>query len=383
MLNWLAKKIFGKKSNNTIDIDNTDAIFREANSLVEQGDRRSAIAALERYLEVVPTNVYALNNLGVCYMEAGDQVRAHRAFDLAYSLDDNFAPGVINRAKMLSDLRRSSDALQLIRHVRASHPNFHHFNAVYGGVLFNLGGVAEARHHHLTAWLSSFENLRNANCYLFHSTFDDIDESQMASEHRFWADTLRLTPLSENSNPDQRSSAILDILPRKSNKRIRIAYWSPDFRNHSVRYFARPLIENHDRANFEVIIIHDSSSNDDQTLHFKAFADHFYDVQEFTDQDLIRLLIDLDIDVLVELAGHSSHNRINLLSNRVAHLQISALGYPPTTGLRSIDAKVIDQHISTPEDSLYYTEFPLVLSSLILTKMPRLTRILPSDGMDI
>lgn len=363
MLNWLTKKLFGKKHIEAIDVDSTEAIFREAHLLFERGDRRSAIAALERYLEIVPTSVYALNNLGICYMEAGDQVRANRAFDLAFSLDDNFAPGVINRAKMFCDQRRSTEALQLIRNLRASHPNFHYFRAVYGGVLFNLGCVEEARHQHLFAWLSFFENLRNANCYLFHSTFDNIDESLMASEHRFWADTLRPTPPIDYGNTDQRSKVTSDVLPMKSDKRVRIAYWSPDFRNHSVRYFARPLIENQDRTDFEVIIIHDSPSIDEHTSHLKSVADFFYVVYELPDQELMKLLLDLDIDVLVELAGHSSHNRINLFSNRLARLQISAIGYPPTSGLRSIDAKVIDRHISTPDDYLYYTEFPLILPS--------------------
>lgn len=348
--------------------DERQALFERARQLVDHGDRRAAMAALEAYLDRDPSNVYALNNLGVCCIDTGDLARAHQLFERAYSLDDNFVPGVINRAKVLADQRRSEQALPLVRHALLGHPRFVHSHAVYGGILFNNGQVPQARRHHLLAWMANFDALRHANCYLFHSTYDDIDERLIASEHRFWAQTLAppgpargLAVSMWTPDPPFPPWPVQAAPGTPSAGRLRIGYWSPDLRGHSVRYFLQPLLVHHDRQRFETVLLHDSPLRDAHTDRLQAAADQFHDVHDRTDQDLTDHIRSLDLDILVDLAGHTSSNRVNLLNQRLARLQISALGYPPTTGLDTIDAKVIDRHVATPQDNLHYTEYPLVL----------------------
>lgn len=347
---WMKPEGIGAQSSQI----NKPAILAEASKLMAQGQSREAIDKYRKYLNIDPFNVTALNDLGVCLANIGDMQEAHRFFELAYSMDDSYTPAIVNHAKFLVDQKKSSEGLPYLQNARALDPKFSHVDAVYAGLcLSNRGDVAGARHFQLQAWMANFDNLRLANCHLFYCSYDDIDERLLAAEHRFWAETLR---------PIEKRSVVGNTLQKQARK-IRIGYWSPDFRNHSVRYFFRPLQENHDREIFEIFIYHDSPFNDGQTERVQQSCDAFHAVFELTDDDLMALMQSHQLDILVELAGHTSNNRVNLLQERLATVQITALGYPPTTGLGTVDAKLLDRHLLTDNAASYYAEMPLVLPS--------------------
>lgn len=332
--------------------------LEKATELMARGDRHAAVTAFRDHLKLDPYNIQALNDLGVCLADIGNMAEASATFELAYSLDDSYTPVVVNHAKLLHDLRRSTDALPFLQKAKVAAPDFAHVDAVYAGLCLTLGDVVKARHFQRRAWLSDFDNLRLANCHLFYAAYDDIDEAQMAAEHLFWAETARPVEVSDKVAATPRFDEKLE--PPHLQK-IRIGYWSPDFRNHSVRYFFRPLLESHDQAQFEVFLYHDFPKTDAQTELMQGASTHFHDVCELSDAGLHELIESHQLDIFVELAGHSSHNRVTLLQQRFATLQITALGYPPTTGLKTIDAKLLDRHVVTLDSSRYYAEAPLVL----------------------
>lgn len=331
-------------------------LLDRAMQLAQGGDLRAAIKAYREYLAADPANPAALNGLAACLSNLGDLQQATELFEMAYSMDDTYIPAVVNRAKLLIDFTRGAEALTYLKRAKVVEPHFLHTDAVYAGLCFKTGDPARARGFQARASRSSFDNLRLANCYLFWTAYDDVSEATVAAEHRFWAETL-LPP-----DVGEASAGPLDPGPTEG-RRIRIGYWSPDLRGHSVRFFFRPLLEAHDRERFEIFLYHDFHRQDEQTAAMRAHADAFHDVYEMTDPDLAQLIRSHKLDILVELAGHTSANRLSLLHHRLATVQITALGYPPTTGLRSIDAKLIDRHVSTPEDPLHYSEEPLVLPS--------------------
>jgi protein O-GlcNAc transferase len=320
------------------------------------GDYRSAIVSFRQHLELFPHDVEVLNNLGVCLGNIGDHVGGARCFEMAFALDDTYIPAVNNYAGLLKDRGQSDKAIALLSKAKITDPDSPHADAIYGATAFFLGNPKLGNKHALKAWLADFQCLRLANAYLFHGAYIDDSEAQSAAEHKFWAETL--APV--RSGQDEIDLA-LDTLPEKNPLKIRIAYWSPDFRNHSVRYFSRPLMENHDRETFEIFVYHDSPESDAQTEIVRADADCFLNVNEYSDQKLLALMRAHELDVLVELAGQSSANRVNLLQERIATLQLTGIGYPPTTGLSNIDGKLLDRHIADEESPRYYTEVPLVL----------------------
>lgn len=331
--------------------------FDFANSLQQGGDHRSAIKKYIVHLEKFPLDVDAMNNLACCFDVIGDRAASAKMFEKAFLLDDSNLEVIINYAKCWVDKQRIDECLKYLPQAKAYAPDSPHISAVYASVALAKGDADTARRYALRAWLGYFDNLRATNCYLFYCAYTDMDEASLAAEHRFWGETL--LPRSVKSSTELPSSL---ALPTKTS-RIRIGYWSPDFRNHSVRYFVLPLLENHDKKRFEIVAYHDIPHYDAQTDAIKAYCDHFLPVSDLTDDQLVNLIQSHQLDILVELAGHSSANRLNLLQERLATKQITGLGYPPTTGLSTIDAKIIDIYIANLDSARFYTETPLILDA--------------------
>ncbi|MBA2962911.1 MULTISPECIES: hypothetical protein [Ramlibacter] len=326
-------------------------LLEYATDLMVNGDKRGAVRAYRDYLQTDPSNVRALNDVGACLADIGDLEGAAASFELAYSLDDTFIPAMVNHAKLLVDNNRGTEALGFLERAKICAPDFKHTENVYAGLLMRQGDIGRARQFQLKSWLSDFDNLRSANANLFWVGYDDVEEEVIAGEHRFWAESLKPIPGDDWQPPG----------PPEAGRRIRIGYWSPDFRNHSVRYFFRPLLEHQDRERFEIFLYHDFPGRDVQTERIEEAADHFHEVHELMDLDLRDLVRSHQLDILVDLAGHTSHNRMSLLQCRMASLQVNALGYPPTTGLPSVDYKLLDRHVLTADAARFYAERPLAL----------------------
>ena len=333
-------------------------LLLKGNRLWESGDLRDAIAVYRECLELDHQNIEVLNNLGVCLSSLGDEAAAAKYFELIYTLDDTYLPGILNYARSLVDQRRSNDALPLIKQGFCREVNHPGLVLTLSSICLNHGDAAKALGYQLKSWLGEFDSLRSANAQLFKSTYADISEAKMASEHLFWAETCR--PCELNTDVASASGSVVD---EPANRRLRIGYWSPDLRGHSVRFFFRPLLEGHDRSRFEIFLYHDNHARDGQTDLIEKAADHFHDVYLLNDQDLYDLMKSHRLDILVEMAGHTSANRLPMLQHRLATVQLTGIGYPPTTGLNTVDGKLMDPYIVTPSASRYYAEAPVVLKN--------------------
>lgn len=367
MLGKILSRFFLRKGQGSSDF-NLEAKIAEANDLRDKGDLHAAMLLFRECLERDGSNVEILNGLGCCLWDVGDEHEALRFFELAYSLDDAHIPAVANYARALIDKKRTSEAISLLEHAIVCEPGFSHVYTLYASILFSRGQGEVAKDFYLQGWMGNFDSLRLANGYFFPLSYIEEDQRILAAEHRFWGETAREINLEVDRLQMAGGRSDLDPTPElpafSEGRRIRIGYWSPDFRSHSVRYFFRPMLEGHDRERFEVFLYHDSSMSDAQTDAMKGAADHFHDVYLLNDVKLYELIRSHQLDVIVEMAGHTSANRLTLFkSNRLAALQITGVGYPPTTGLTAIDVKMLDPHIITESVSDFYTEKPLILPS--------------------
>lgn len=368
MLSSLFGRLFGFQKTSKMGAFDLSAKIRDADEHRMRGELHEAILLYEECLAVDEKNVELLNSLGACYVDVGREQEGRAQFELAYSLNDAYIPGVANYAKSLVDNRETTRALELLEHIHICEPDFGNVYAIYAALCFKMGDAVRARHFYLKGWMAAFDSLRMANAYLFPLSYCGT-EQETAMEHRFWADTLRDTMLADEAKRRaDESGADCKIVNVPSSvpvaRKLRIGYWSPDLRNHSVRYFFRPLLENHDRSRFEVHLYHDCFASDEQTEAMKASCDHFHDVFLLNDVQLFELMRSHQLDVLLEMAGHTSANRLLLFkNNRFAALQITGIGYPPTTGLSSIDVKLIDRFIANENVKHHYAEKPMVLPS--------------------
>lgn len=133
-----------------------------------------------------------------------------------------------------------------------------------------------------------------------------------------------------------------------SDRRLRIGYLSSDFRTHSVAHFIVPVLEAHDQDRFEICAYYTHHQEDEFTGRVRAACRMFRAVEQLPDQALRQLIIDDGIDVLIDLNGLTERNRMTLLAMRAAPLQLSWIGYPNTTGLGTVDYRVVDAVTDPP-----------------------------------
>ncbi|MBW8017303.1 MAG: hypothetical protein FVQ82_14060 [Planctomycetes bacterium] len=154
------------------------------------------------------------------------------------------------------------------------------------------------------------------------------------------------------------------------DKKLRIGYISPNFRRHSVMYFFEPLLECHNRATVEIYGYSNSETTDSLTERMRPQFDNFSDINEMTDEKIAKMIIRDKIDILVDLAGHTSNNSLLVMARRPAPIQVTYLGYPDTTGLEQIDYRITDELADPPKLHKYYTEEQVCLPDGFLCYRP-------------
>jgi len=134
-------------------------------------------------------------------------------------------------------------------------------------------------------------------------------------------------------------------------RRLRVGYLSPDFRDHVVMRFFEPILANHDKERFEVFLYHSHKLKDAVTERLLAQCASWLDCEELSDFELADRIRRDRIDILVDLAGHTSDNRLLVLAMKPAPVQATYLGYPNTTGLRAVDYRITDAYADPPGES--------------------------------
>ncbi|NBV85168.1 MAG: hypothetical protein EBS01_02625 [Verrucomicrobia bacterium] len=138
---------------------------------------------------------------------------------------------------------------------------------------------------------------------------------------------------------------------RDPERRLRIAYVSPDLRGHSVAFFVEPLLRHHDRSGFEVFGVLSHTWRDGTTERLKSLCDGWLDAGSLSDEALAEELRRLEIDVLVDLICHSQGSRVLTFARKPAPVQITMIGMQQTTGLDAMDYRVTDAFMDPPGTS--------------------------------
>ena len=146
---------------------------------------------------------------------------------------------------------------------------------------------------------------------------------------------------------------------QKDKKKIKIGFLSPDFKkSHSITYFIKNLIKDLKQTNFEShgLSLLDIKHQDETTENFKNLFDQWIDLEEKSDQEIVTIIQNLNIDVLIDLAGLWSDNRASIFSTRICPLQIIWLGFNNSTGLKEIDYILADVNTVKNEEKDYGTK---------------------------
>ena len=286
--------------------DNLGFVLKARGRLVE------AIPCYERAVALKPDYVSGWYNLGLALQYAGRLTDSLAAQDRAIQLAPQLAKLHYGRALALQQCGRIDEAIQ-----------------AYDDALVREPGHLNARSYRLMALNYSSR----------------LGRDQLLAEHRAYG-AIFPEPAAVLPSPDD-----------QPDRKLRVAFLSPDLRTHSVAYFIEPILRGLDRTQFEVLLYHDHFTVDEVTTRLQAHATvwrNFFGQS----QEAVEAVIRADApDLLVDLAGHTGLNRLPLLARRVAPVQISYLGYPNTTGLATMDYRFTDEVADpTGEADAWHTE---------------------------
>ncbi len=175
----------------------------------------------------------------------------------------------------------------------------------------------------------------------------DCSPEQSAAEHRHWAERV--------AAPHYPKSARFDN-ERDPQRRLRVGYVSPDLRRHPVSAIFEPILAAHDRSRIEATCYYNFAGEDAVTLRLKHQAKRWRPVAGLSDAALCEQIRADGIDILVDLAGHTTHNRLLAFARKPAPVQVSWLGYFNSTGLATMDCFISDPWSSPAGQERYYVE---------------------------
>jgi predicted O-linked N-acetylglucosamine transferase (SPINDLY family) len=355
-----------------------DALYNRGNALWEAGRPGEALAGYEKALTVDPRHVGALNNRGLALWELGRRDEALASYGRALSIKPDFIEALNNRGNALVKLRRFDEALVNYEQSLAAAPN--NPGALIGraGALLALkrfGAALEGYKHAHAA--------NSANLYALGGAFTAALNLCDWQETAAMTDAVRqgiargdavIPPFMVLGHSDDNMRqlecarlAIRDRVPEapppiwngapRHHPKLRIGYMSSDYCQHPVPALIVRLIELHDRSRFEIIGI--STGLDDgsaiRARIVKAF-DQFHDIRGQGARAAAEFLHQLEIDILVDLNGHTEGDSFEILAHRACPLQVSYLGYPATTGADFIDYVIADAIVAPRDHQPFFTE---------------------------
>lgn len=304
------------------------------------------VASFDRAIEARTNYAEAFNNRGSALLALGDAGCALESFDHALALSPTYAEPSFNRGNALIELKRYEAAIASYDRALAVRPDYAKALNNRGNALKDQGRLEEAVASYQRAlvakpdYADAHSNLIFAQHYM-----DRISNAELLAEARRYAERCVAKEISKTFLND-----------RKATRRVRIGYVSGNFRLHPVGFFLASVLEAHDRAAVEVFCYTNGPKTDSMTDRLRRAADRWRSVVGLSDRDAVSL-IELDqIDILVDLAGHTSYNRLPMLALRPAPIQVSWLGSPGPTGLPTMDYKLTDKFAMRSGEERWYNE---------------------------
>ena len=187
-----------------------------------------------------------------------------------------------------------------------------------------------------------------------------IDPRELFEEHRRWGQIHAPPGLANRVFPNSPDPA----------RRLRIGYLSPDIRKHSVAFFLEPLLDNHDHAGFEVYGYANVTSPDEVTQRLKRKFEHYRSIVGMPYMQTAELIRSDNLDILIDLAGHTGNLNAAVLGYKPAPVQVTYLGYPDTTGIAAVDYRITDAVSDPPEADESYVETLVRLPDSFLCYRP-------------
>ena len=294
----------------------------------------------------------AFNNLGDAYLEIDNIREGHIAYEKAVAIDPNHVKALIKLGYLHEGNKKHKRAINVYKKILALQPT----NET---ILVKL--------NFQQSFMCEFDTIKtyktkikkagtktNHIAPLSMMPFDDAPERQKLRAELY---VNRLYPEKSIKLNFKDHKMLKDFEPKVNTNKIRLGYVSADFNSHAVSYLIAGLIESHNRDNFEVFGYSLDSKNSDKMNHRmrKAF-DKYIECDDLSNEEVALRIKREDIDILVDLNGHTLGSRTGIFAYRPSKIQINFLGFPGTMGASYIDYIISDYTVIPDKFKEFYNE---------------------------
>ena len=303
------------------------------------GQPDEAIACYQKILKIDPESAEAHNNVGVILKQQRKYNEAIPFFRNALNFRPDYPLAYNNLGTVLHETNRLSEAESSLKAALILDETYMNAHYNLANVFQNQGRIREAIAEYRAVLKTVPDHLPAYQNLLFSMYYDEtIDNEELFSETRAW-----WVLLSNSIAGHFEHSRISETF-----RRLRIGYVSPDFCQHSVSHFFLPLLAAHNRINYEIYCYAEVKHPDTVTERIRKMCDVWRSTLDLTNEEMAQRIYSDNIDILVDLAGHTCGNRLPVFALKPAPIQISWLGFPGTTGMAAMDYRLTD-NIADPE----------------------------------
>ena len=389
-----------------------EAHFNHGTALIELGEITLAIKSLSEALSFRPDYAEAHNNLGNAYKQSGQLSAAIKCYQKAVSNKDNYAEAHNNLGLAFMNLGILDSAAVHLKTALKIKPDYIFANNNYGSLLSQLGKFTESIKYYQNAlfvdpnFFEAYSNLGNSFKYLkrhdeslasyeksyeinpeakyslgsivhskLHlSKWNHLNKQIKTLKNKILSNERVIVPfplLAIIDDPELHKKAAqiyiddkyplnldlpkIGLYPR--HKKIRIGYFSPDFRVHPVANLTAELYETHDRSKFEVYAFSfGPDTGDEMNLRIKAGVDYFHDVQTMSHKEVASLSRSLELDIAIDLGGFTQDTRTEIFAMQAAPIQVNYLGYSSTMGADYMNYIIADKTLIPEDKKKHYSE---------------------------
>ncbi len=330
--------------------NNPEALINKGSALLELNNFDEALNNFNKALEIDIDNQSARKNKAYLFEKKGDYEKSIFELNKIFNLDKKNFEIILRLANNYFFLGQYDEAL--VKYEFANGINSQHPGVLDGLIKVKL---ITCKWKDIKKNIDElFQSIPKKNLgitpYMASILFDKPDIILKCTEE--WVEEKKKKLLNLNFSKKKKIS-----YSGLKNNKIKVAYFSADFNNHAVGYLIAKTLELHDRDKFEIIGFYFGNKTNDEThKRIKKSFDKYFDVSLTPDKKILKLSSDLEIDIAVDLMGHTRFSRFEIFLRGCAPIQVNFLGYPGTVGTKLMDYIIADKTLIPENMKKFYSE---------------------------